>query len=189
MSAALVLAAGAGSRFGEEPKLAADLEGRPVLEQVLRNVREAGCFNRVVVVLGAHADAIRERVDLRGVEVVDCPDWEAGQSASLRCGLEALAGERKVVVVLGDQPLVTGQVIAWLAGEPAGSRAVYEGVPGHPVVLGPRLMEQALALSGDQGLRDLVKWHPVEVGHLASNRDVDTENDLEAIRNEARAVL
>ena len=189
MSDALILAAGSGSRFGDAPKLLADLDGRPVLEHVVANARAVRCLRRVVVVLGAHADAIRDRADLTGAEVVECEAWAEGQSASLRCGLEALAGALKVVVLLGDQPLVTPQVIEWLANEPAGSRAVYGGAPGHPVVLGPRLMEQARRLTGDQGLRDLVRWHTVEVGHLASNRDVDTNEDLEALRHEARAVL
>lgn len=188
-SVALILAAGSGSRFGDDPKLLADLEGTPVLGHVVRNVRAVPSFNRIVLVLGAHADAIRERVELDGLEVVKCPDWEDGQSASLRCGLEHIGDVLKVVVVLGDQPLVTPRVIEWLANEPAGSRAVYSGVPGHPVVLGPRLQAAARGLDGDRGLRDHVRWHPVEVGHLASNRDVDTPEDLEALRDEARAVL
>jgi CTP:molybdopterin cytidylyltransferase MocA len=189
VTVALILAAGSGSRFGDEPKLLADVHGRPVLAHVLRNVAAADHIGRVVVVLGAHADEIRARIDFGGAEVVVCPDWQDGQSASLRCGLAAVEDERKVLVVLGDQPLVTPGVIEWLAGEPAGSRASYRGQPGHPVVLGPRLSAEARALDGDQGLRDLVRWRMVEVGHLASNRDVDTPEDLEAIRDEARAVL
>jgi CTP:molybdopterin cytidylyltransferase MocA len=189
MTAALILAAGAGSRFGDEPKLLADLQGKPVLEHVLKGVEATPALNPVVVVLGAHADEIQQRIDFGSARVVVCEDWESGQAASLRCGLDALGDCRKAVVVLGDQPLVTPQVIGWLAGEPAGSRASYHGEPGHPVVLGPRLMEKAQELDGDQGLRDLVRWRLVEVGHLASNRDVDTPDDLEAVRDEARAVL
>jgi molybdenum cofactor cytidylyltransferase len=189
VTAALILAGGAGSRFGDEPKLLADVAGRPVLEHVLENVRATPALGPVVVVLGAHAEAIREQVDFGDAQVVVCEDWQDGQSASLRCGLEALEGARKVLVVLGDQPLVSSRAISWLANEPAGSRASYHGEPGHPVVLGPRLCEEARKLEGDQGLRDLVRWRMVEVGHLASNRDVDTPEDLEAIRDEARAVL
>ena len=189
MSDALILAAGGGTRFGDEPKLLADVDGAPVLEHVVRNATEAEHVSRLVVVLGANADAIRERVDFGAAEVIVCESWADGQSASLRCGLEHLAGALKVVVLLGDQPLVTPQVIEWLAREPAGTRATYGGVPGHPVVLGPRLMEEARRLEGDRGLRDLVRWRLVEVGHLASNRDIDTPEDLEAIRHEARAVL
>jgi CTP:molybdopterin cytidylyltransferase MocA len=189
VSDGLILAAGAGSRFGPDPKLLADLGGRPVLQHVVEHACAVPCLQRVVVVLGAHADEVRARVDFGRADVVDCPGWADGQSASLRCGLEHLAGSGKVVVLLGDQPLVTPRVIQWLGHEPAGSRATYGGVPGHPVVLGPRLIEEALRLEGDRGLRDLVRWRLVEVGHLASNRDIDTPEDLEAIRHEARAVL
>jgi molybdenum cofactor cytidylyltransferase len=190
MSDALILAAGGGTRFGDDPKLLADLDGEPVLQHVVRNAAAAEHVHRIVVVLGAHAGEIRQRVDFGAAEVVECEDWEQGQSASLRCGLEALGpGARKVVVLLGDQPLVTPRAIEWLTCEPAGSRASYHGAPGHPVVLGPRLIDEAKALEGDQGLRDLVRWRMVEVGHLASDRDVDTPDDLEAIRDEARAVL
>jgi CTP:molybdopterin cytidylyltransferase MocA len=190
VSAALILAAGGGTRFGEEPKLLGDVDGMPVLERVVRNASDVPHIQQVVVVLGAHSGVIRERVDFGDARVVVCERWADGQSASLRCGLEALGDvARKVVVLLGDQPLVTPRAIEWLACEPAGSRASYQGRPGHPVVLGPRLVEEAKALEGDRGLRDLVRWRMVEVGHLASDRDVDTPDDLEKIRDEARAVL
>jgi CTP:molybdopterin cytidylyltransferase MocA len=186
--AGLVLAAGAGTRFGREPKLLARLGGIPVLEHAVRAACAVPALERIVVVLGAHADRVLREVDLGRAEPVVCERWADGQAASLRCGLEALAGAGAVVVLLGDQPLVTPQVIARLAAAPPGSRAAYGGVPGHPAVLGPRLVRRALRLRGDTGLRD-ERWRLVEVGHLASGRDIDTPEDLEAIRDEARAVL
>ena len=181
----LVLAAGAGTRYGPEPKLLADLHGRPVLEHVV--AAAVAALDRVVVVLGAHADAIRARADLRGAEVTVAEDWAEGQAASLRHGLALLAGEERVLVLLGDQPLVTPDVIRRLAAEPPGSRAAHDGRPGHPAVLGPELVASALALRGDAGLRDVVDWRLVEVG--VPVRDLDTPDDLEALRDEARAVL
>jgi len=188
MVAGLVLAAGEGRRFGPKPKQLADLGGQPILERVVWNACAVPALERIVVVLGAHADEIRARVDFLDAEPVICPNWRQGQSASLRAGLRALEGARKVIVLLGDQPLVTPQVIARFVDEPVGSRATYDGVPGHPASLGPRLIRQALALSGDRGLRD-ARWRPVECGRLANGRDIDTPDDLEAIRDEARAVL
>jgi len=188
MLAGLILAAGAGTRFGPEPKQLADLAGQPVLERVVGNACAVPALERIVVVLGAHADEIRARVDFMDAEPVVCPDWREGQAASLRTGLRALDGARKVVVLLGDQPLVTPQVIARFVDEPVGSRAAYDGVPGHPASLGPRLIREALTLTGDRGLRD-ARWRLVECGRLASGRDIDTPDDLEAIRDEARAVL
>jgi CTP:molybdopterin cytidylyltransferase MocA len=185
VSAGLILAAGAGRRFGDEPKLLADLHGRPVLEHVVAAATAA--LDRVVVVLGARADRLRAGVDLGRAEVTVAEDWAEGQAASLRHGLALLAGEEKVLVLLGDQPLVTADVVARMADEPPGSRAAHRGVPGHPTVLGPELIARAMALRGDAGLRDLVDWRLVEVG--APARDLDTPDDLEALRDEARAVL
>jgi CTP:molybdopterin cytidylyltransferase MocA len=188
--AGLVLAAGAGTRFGAQPKQLAELGGRPLLEWAVRAQCDARALDRVVVVLGSAATQIREAVDFGRAEVVVCEQWRAGQSASLRRGLAAVAGAAKVVVTLGDAPLVTAALIDRFAAEPPGTRAVYDGRPGHPVVLGPEQIEAVAGAGGDVGARELLSATPViEVGHICSGRDVDTPEDLEEVRNEARAVL
>jgi CTP:molybdopterin cytidylyltransferase MocA len=188
--AGLILAAGAGTRFGSEPKLLADLGRRPLLEWAVEAQCAVTALERVVVVLGAHAAEVLERADLMRAEPLICEDWDAGQAASLRCGLGVLGDADKVIVTLGDAPLVSAQVVAMLADRPPRSRAVYGGRPGHPVVLGHAEMSALASLSGDQGARELLQGGPVvEVGHLCSGRDVDTPEDLEEIRDEARAVI
>jgi molybdenum cofactor cytidylyltransferase len=188
--AGLVLAAGAGTRFGDEPKQLADLGGRPLLEWAVRAQCDARALDRVVVVLGSAAKRIRETVEFGRAEIVVCEDWEAGQSASLRRGLEELAGADKVVVTLGDAPLLTASLIERFAGEPGGTRAVYDGRPGHPVVLGPEQTAALATVGGDVGARGLLRGaRVIEVGHICSGRDVDTPEDLEEVRNEARAIL
>ncbi|HEY2006758.1 MAG TPA: nucleotidyltransferase family protein [Solirubrobacteraceae bacterium] len=191
MIAGLVLAAGAGSRFAaSESKLLADVGGQPVLERAVAAACAVPALERVVVVLGAHSTEVRAGVQFGRAEVTVCADWASGQAASLRCGLLALTGAEKVIVTLGDAPLITPQVIARFLDEPPGTRAVFEGRPGHPVVLGPREISAALSLTGDQGARELLRGgRQIEVGHLCSGRDVDTPDDLEAVRDEARAVI
>ena len=190
MIAGLVLAAGAGTRFGSEPKQLADLGGRPLLEWAVRAQCGARVLERVVVVLGSAAPQIFETVEFGRAEVVVCQDWKAGQSESLRRGLRALSGADKVVVTLGDAPLMTSSLIDRFAREPPGTRAVYGGRPGHPVVLGREQIAALSAIGGDVGARELLRGAPmIEVGHLCSGRDVDTPEDLEEVRNEARAVL
>jgi molybdenum cofactor cytidylyltransferase len=177
---ALVLAAGEGRRFGGTKQLA-ELDGRPLLEHALTAV--AGIAPRVVV-LGHAADEIRARVDLQGAEPVVCPDWAEGQSASLRCGLAALAGVDAVLVVLGDQPGITPAAIDAVAaadGDDDAVRATYAGVPGHPVLLRAPLLARAGELRGDSGFRDLfssARVGTVEVGHLADATDIDTREEL-----------
>jgi molybdenum cofactor cytidylyltransferase len=185
----LVLAAGAGVRFGGlEPKLLAEFRGRPLLEHAIAAQCAVPSLERVVVVLGASAGELLAGVRFDRAETVVCDFWSHGQSASLRCGLSVLAGAEKVVVTLGDEPLITPAVIARMASEPPGARAVYEGRPGHPVVLGPEQIEAVSKLTGDRGARGVLGDGPlVECASLCSGRDVDTISDLEALRDEARA--
>jgi molybdenum cofactor cytidylyltransferase len=85
---------------------------------------------------------------------------------------------------------MTAGVIARFLHEPGGTRAVYDGRPGHPVVLGPPQLSALADLSGDRGARGLLRGGPtIECGSLCSGRDVDTPDDLEAISREARPVL
>ena len=182
MIAGLVLAAGAGTRFGARPKLLADLRGRPLLEHAVGAQCEVPELERIVVVLGAFAVEVRSSVDFGRAEIVVCEDWEDGQAASLRCGLRALAGADKVLITLGDEPLISPAVIRRFLDQPGGARATYNGRPGHPVVLGQAQMAAALELTGDQGARAVLGDGPkIECGDLSSGVDVDTEADLDAI--------
>lgn len=129
MVAAVVLAAGASSRFGTSPPKQAVF-----LPDVLRRLRAARSVEDVVVVLGAHD----VETDARTVR---CEEWERGPGASLRCGLAALgAGVEAAVVVLADGPdlapeAVDRVVAAWQDDGGDVVAASYGGVRGHPVVL------------------------------------------------------
>jgi len=185
----LVLAAGIGSRFGPTPKRLAEFDGRPLLEHAV----DAQCgvveLSRVVVVLGAHAESIRRRVDFGRADPVVCTEWAEGQSASLRFGLGLLSDAEKVIVTLGDEPLITREIVARFVHEPPGTRATYGGRPGHPVVLGREQIDALATVTGDRGARDLLAGgRTIECGEDVG-RDVDTPEHLEAIRHEARAVL
>jgi CTP:molybdopterin cytidylyltransferase MocA len=189
--AAVVLAAGSGSRFGAGAKQLAELDGIPLLEHALRAVEAVPAIGRIVVVLGARAEEIRAGVDFGQAEMVVCEDWAEGQAASLRCGIAAVAGAEAAVLTLGDMPRITPQVIARFAdlaaehGAQARARAIYDGVPGHPVVLGSAYFEQVAGLRGDVGARDVLKAigaYPIECSHLCSAADVDTPAALEQLR-------
>jgi molybdenum cofactor cytidylyltransferase len=183
--AGLILAAGGGSRYGTEPKLLADIAGRPVIERTTRAMTQVQAVDRVIVVLGAYAPQILAGAQLGRAEPVICTDWEEGQSASLRCGVRALEEAEKILVILGDQPLMSTDVVERLSRYPPGSRASYHGVPGHPVVLGPQHHRPIEQLSGDDGARDLLDGPLVESADLGIPRDLDTRNDLTRIRGEA----
>jgi molybdenum cofactor cytidylyltransferase len=189
----LILAAGAGTRFGEKPKQLAELEGRPLLDHAIAAQCAVRELERIAVVLGARAEQIVAKVDFIRAEHVICERWEDGQAASLRRGIEFLTADAhvtKVIVTLGDQPRMTSELIARFVGEPPATRALYDGRPGHPVVLGPVQMRLIGNLHGDRGARGLLQGgKTIECGQLRSARDVDTPEDLEAVRHEARAVV
>jgi molybdenum cofactor cytidylyltransferase len=183
----LVLAAGAGRRFGA-PKQLAPLDGRPLLEYALRAMADATRIDVTVVVLGARAAQILETVARHGALPVICEDWQEGQAASLRAGVDALT-ERcsAIVVTLGDQPAIDPRaidaVVAARDGTSVAVRAFYGRRPGHPVLLERPLFAAVGALRGDQGARSLlagVAVREVACDGLGSDRDVDTAADLSA---------
>lgn len=184
---AVVLAAGAATRFGS-PKQLATLDGRPLLQHAIDAILAVDRVEDVLIVLGAQAEAVAGAVDAGRARFVTCADWERGMGVSLRCGLAELGDRDAVVVTLGDEPGVTAQVIERaleLVGDVAAVRATYDGVPGHPVVLARELLARADELSGDVGARDLLAGVAVrsfEAGSLAWPGDVDTPDDLEALR-------
>jgi nicotine blue oxidoreductase len=187
--AGLLLAAGGGRRLGGRPKALLEHRGRPLVEYAVGALRAAGC-SRVHVVLGARADAVRERARLDGCVLVDNPEWERGMGSSLRAGLGSLAGTgaRAVLVSLVDQPGIgpraVARVLAAYRGDTSLASAAYDGVRGHPVLFGAaHRAAVAASATGDRGARAYLKEHEaaitlVECGDVAQPYDIDTEDDL-----------
>lgn len=176
----LVLAAGAGRRFGGPKALARDPGGVPWVERAVRALREGGC-DPVVVVLGAAADEAAGLVPA-GVRIVRADAWTAGVSASLRAGLEVVASTSSpaVVVVPVDTPDLPAAAVARLGAHarPAAlAFATYGGAPGHPVLLGRAHWAALIAeTEGDIGARPYLRAHgatAVDCGDLWSGVDRD----------------
>jgi len=184
----IVLAAGEGKRFGG-PKQLAVLDGRPLLEHAVRAMLAVPAISPVVVVLGAHADAVRAQVDLSGTDIVICERWADGQSASLQAGVAALGEVEAAVITLGDQPFITPEVIAGVLdhrGRHLAVRVTYDGQPGHPVLFERRLLDHVSELEGDHGARSLLEGphvYPWEVGRLCDPTDIDTPERLQEVQS------
>jgi CTP:molybdopterin cytidylyltransferase MocA len=176
----LVLAAGGGSRYGMPKALARTPAGTPWVELATRALRDGGCDD-VLVVLGALAEPAMHLVPPEA-DVVLARDWSAGQSASLRAGLDACGAGDAVaaVVTLVDLPSLTAAAVRRVATD-AGSadlrRATYDGAPGHPVVIGrDHWRPLGAGLSGDAGARGYLAAHgvvAVDCTDLGGGHDVD----------------
>ena len=178
--AAVVLAAGGGSRFdGDCHKLLADFRGRPVVSWVLDSVCSAG-FDTVYITTGA--------VDLTdhipaGVIQIPVPDWAEGQSRSLQAAVARAEqdGHGALVIGLGDQPLVPPA--AWRSvGASAGAivTATFDGKRRPPVKLDSTVWP-LLPTEGDDGARLLIQTRPelvFEVPCRGNPVDIDTTEDL-----------
>lgn len=185
----LLLAAGAGRRYGGPKGLVVE-DGVPWVVRSASALLAGGCTD-VLVVTGAGADEVEgllaDHPDER-VTTVRCGTWEEGMRESLRAGLTSLATRgrtipRQALIHLVDLPDVGPDVVARVLG--AGGRgkdslvrAAYDGVPGHPVLIGQShwlgVLDRA---AGDRGAKAyLRKARPqlIECGDLASGLDVDT---------------
>lgn len=178
----LVLAAGAGTRFGGPKALARAADGTPWVVLAVRALTDAGCRD-VVVALGASATEARALVPAAAAALV-VDGWEDGLSATLRAALPVAAeGADAVVVVPVDTPELSpeavGRVVAAAGAAPRAAlvQAVYRGAPGHPVLIGADHVPHLVAgLAGDRGARPYLVAHgaiEVECADVWSGADHD----------------
>ena len=165
MIRAVVLAAGASSRYGAAPS-----KQQVFLPQVLEALARAPGVDGVVVVTGAHEVGT-------GAPTVRCPEWERGAGASLRCGLASLPDDAEAaLVVLADGPALDPRAIArviasWRAQGGDVVAAAYRGVRLHPVLLA----RAAWASVPDEGARTL-HARLVDCSDLTPPGDVDEQS-------------
>jgi molybdenum cofactor cytidylyltransferase len=189
--AAVVLAAGTGSRFGGG-KLRAELRGRPILGHVVDAARAAG-LQPIVVVVPPTGEL--DDLELGAVRRVVNPNPAEGLSSSVRVGVRALeldADVEAVVILPGDQPMVRPDVIATLLEAMAASPGTPFVVPRYaedrspnPVLARRAVWRLVDELAGDRGFGPVLAAHPEVVRIVTvdgANPDIDTTDDLEAIR-------
>ena len=190
MIAAIVLAAGASSRFGEQ-KLLMPLEGKAIIRRTVESVL-ASQVQQVVVVLGREAVAVRDALAGLAVRCVVNPSYQNGMSTSLHVGvMELPPGTKATLVVLGDQPGVTPAILDRLitmyhqSGKPIAVPVYAEGTRGNPVLFDASVFPELLAISGDQGAREVIARAPDRVAAVTfpfpMPRDVDSRVDYEAL--------
>ncbi len=190
--AAIVLAAGRGTRFGREPKLLVRLGGKPLVRRVVE-AAAGSVANPVIVVTGHRADEIEASLQGLAIHIVHNASFAEGLSTSLKAGFAALPEKVKAaVILLGDMPLIEADLITALVngwrerGQPAALVPTLHGKRGNPVVLSRELESMVNGLSGDagagpglRGRADVVEWPTTDPAIL---QDIDTPDEIGKIQ-------
>jgi len=195
-TAGIILAAGLSTRFGR-PKQLMDLSGKPLIQWVV-DACLGSRLDTILVVLGENAPQVASNLkaktsDPRFATVIN-PKYRQGMSSSLRAGLEgARQNFPSVMFLLGDQPLVGSELIDRLLERFWESDKdicvpVHAGRRGNPALFSSKFYNQLLKVSGDMGAREIIQANPeavltVEIEDPLPFCDIDTESDLENLRN------
>lgn len=192
MITAVVLAAGSASRFGSQ-KLLAPFHGAALVRRTVENV-VASQVSDTVVVLGRDSDGVRDALAGLPVRFVTNPDFERGLSTSVRAGVEAIdPSATAAIIVLGDQPGVTADIIDRLIEEGRRSgRPIavpeYAGTRGNPVWFDATVFGELQTIEGDQGARAVIARDPARVATISfpfeMPADVDTPDDYARLTNQ-----
>lgn len=189
---AVVLAAGAGRRFGG-PKAALQLSGRWMLPRLVEALRQGGAEKVHLVLSEAAAEAIAALGAHGADEVHLNPEPDAGRTGSLLCALPSVPAEAALLCHPCDVPLISPPVVAelvaeWRRDENRDLLLVRPVTPGgrggHPLLLGRARVEELRAYPPDRPLRDLLRDHPDLVRDLKRSGDpgpfldVDTPEQL-----------
>ena len=189
--AAVVLAAGRGSRMGSQ-KLLLPVAGRPLVQWSV-DAALASRVQETVVVVGHEAAAVAAALDDRPVRILTNEAFEAGMSTSLKTGIAAVRARcEAIVVLLADQPFVSAGLIDLLierysaTGAPI-VRPEVEGRQTHPVLLDAALFPELLLEEGDVGGRAVVARHLGEACLVTLDDahqvvDIDTREQYEAAK-------
>lgn len=207
-TAAIILAAGSSSRMGGgRHKLLLPLDGRPVLAHVIEATL-ASLARPVVIVVGHNATQVRQQLapytTSAACIIVENSDYLQGMSTSMRVGLQEIISYGymndeqsesidSVIILLGDQPLITPKAINALitARCETGKQIVtplYAGKRGNPLLFAATLFSELLEVTGDEGGRRVVERHTqelatVELGNAITNYDVDTWEAYQEVLN------
>jgi molybdenum cofactor cytidylyltransferase len=195
----LILGAGASQRLGQ-PKQLLPIRDTTLLGWVVSQARRATGLDELVVVLGRAANEIRQQVDFGDATVVENVVFSEGCSSSYRSGIGALNSKSEaIMIILGDQPNITPEVIDRVAQEwRQGSAQIlicsYRGRKGHPMIFARTMFDELLNLHGDKAAWKLIDQNPALVQEiyfdLPPPEDINTLQDferLEAAQESARS--
>lgn len=185
----IILGAGTSSRFGSANKLLATIDGAPMIRRVAAVAVES-TLDELVAVLGHEASAVADTLSGLPVSTTYNADYAAGQSGSVRCGVEFArdSGWDAAVVLLGDMPFLSAATVdrliaAYRSGAGSIVAPEYGGQRGNPVLFAREHFDQLAGVSGDRGGRELLRNRPdlvlIDTDDSGVVRDVDSGDDLD----------
>jgi len=188
----VILAAGSSSRLGY-PKQLVEFKGKPMLQHIL-DVADSFEFETEVLVLGAGAEEIKDKIEPRKFEILFNKNWEEGMASSIRIGLERSLEKEKdledLLILLSDQPFVSEERIEalikeQLTGNSQTTFSEYDGDVGVPAIFSRSVFPFLKELKGDHGAKKLILDKKIEfrtVKFEKGNFDVDTKEDVELLK-------
>lgn len=183
---AVVLAAGASRRMGS-PKQLLEWGSRSLLERALLSARSV-LNERVIVVLGAHAESIQAAIDLGPATAIVNPDWQEGMASSIRAGVRALpASASAVLLLLADQPLINAVHLqkllqGWQSAPLQIAASQYHRSIGVPALFPAQFFGHLLTLEGDQGAKPLLMQFEnslLKIPLPEAELDIDSREDFD----------
>ena len=189
MISSIVLAAGMSTRMGQ-PKALLDWGGEPLIAYQVKQLREAG-VDEVIVVLGHQADAIHRKMKGLPCRVMLNPRYHAGRAGSLRIGAKAVNRDAEAILVVSvDQPrpaALLRQLIDAHTPAAAATRLTCGTKHGHPVIVAGRLRTEMMSAQEEsEGLAGVLHAHAAELRDIPCDDlcrlDINTPDDYEAAR-------
>ncbi|WP_114780643.1 nucleotidyltransferase family protein [Botryobacter ruber] len=187
----VLLAAGASTRLGK-PKQNLQYKDESLLQRAVREAIASVC-EPVVVVVGAHAEAVMPQIAAEPVSIVQNPVWKEGMASSVRAGLKALLAiepnAAACVFMVCDQPFTDAVLLnALVEVKQTTAKGIvasaYDATLGTPVLFDSTYFPELLALQGQEGAKKLLLRHGQEVASInfpLGGVDIDSASDYEAL--------
>jgi len=186
--AGLILAAGGSSRMGDQNKLMMPFQGKPMLNHVV-NASLNSNLTQTFVVVGHQSSEIKNLVQSDDIQCVENEQWETGMASSIVAGISQLKQFDGFLILLGDMPLVTPELINEIIFHGSADKIVIpikDGLHGNPVFFGSKFRDELLTLYGDSGAKkviqdNLLSMIKIEIQSNTIFKDYDTKESLESV--------
>jgi molybdenum cofactor cytidylyltransferase len=183
----VILAGGSSSRLGQ-PKQLIKYRNKALLQNIIDHSQVLS-FASKVLILGAHAEEIKKKINTGEFKVFINEQWEEGIASSIRkgviCSLENTPELQHILFLLSDQPFVTSQLLQELLDvHTKQGKAItgckYHDTTGVPAIFSKQLFQELCLLKGDRGAKVLIKKYPGKVATVSfdlGSVDVDEPDD------------